>query len=157
MPNVAIVLREEILRLARREIRGHIQSLRKAATQGRRDIAELKRHTSKLRAEMARLERQVRQGAPSQVSNEDGEAVVRFKAQGVRSQRKRLGISAAAYAKLLGVTPHTVYKWEHGTARPRKRLLSKLASLRGVGKREAHSRLEQLVKKSPRKKGKKTR
>jgi len=154
MPNVAIVLRQEISRLARREIRSHTQSLRKAATQGRRDIAELKRHASKLRAEVARLERQVRQGAPSEVSKVNGETVVRFKAQGVRAQRKRLGISAADYAKLLGVTAHTVYKWEHGTARPRKRLLSKLASLRSVGKREALSRLEKLVEKAPKKRKK---
>lgn len=156
MPNVAIVLREEISRLARREIRSHIQGLRKAATQGRRDIAELKRHASKLRSEIARLERQVGQGAPSGISKVDGETVVRFKSQGVRSQRKRLGISAADYAKLIGVTAHTVYKWEHGTARPRKRLLSKLASLRSVGKREALARLEQSVEKSP-KRRKKTR
>lgn len=156
MPNVAIVLREEISRLARREIRSHIQGLRKAATQGRRDIAELKRHASKLRSEIARLERQVGQGAPSGISKVDGETVVRFKSQGVRSQRKRLGISAADYAKLIGVTAHTVYKWEHGTARPRKRLLSKLASLRSVGKREALARLEQAVGNSHKKK-KKTR
>ncbi len=149
MPNVAIVLREEISRLARREIRSHIQSLRKAATQGRRDIAELKRHASKLRSEVAQLERQMRQAGPSEISKVDGETVVRFKAQGVSSQRKRLGISAADYAKLIGVTAHTVYKWEHGTARPRKRLLSKLAALRSVGKREALARLEQLVVKSP--------
>lgn len=149
MPNVAIVLREEISRLARREIRSHIQSLRKAATQGRRDIAELKRHASKLRSEVAQLERQMRQAGPSEISKVDGETVVRFKAQGVSSQRKRLGISAADYAKLIGVTAHTVYKWEHGTARPRKRLLSKLAALRSVGKREALARLEQMVVKSP--------
>ncbi|MBI4290706.1 MAG: helix-turn-helix transcriptional regulator [Betaproteobacteria bacterium] len=154
MPNVAIVLREEISRLARREIRSHIQGLRKAATQGRRDIAELKRHASKLRSEIARLERHVSQGAPSAISKVNGETVVRFKSQGVRAQRKRLGISAADYAKLIGVTAHTVYKWEHGTARPRKRLLSKLASLRSVGKREALARLDQLAEKSPKRKKK---
>lgn len=156
MPNVAIVLREEISRLARREIRSFTQGLRKAATQGRRDIAQLKRYASKLQSDLARLERQLRKEAMPPVAETNGEGVVRFKAQGVRSQRRRLGISAADYAKLIGVTAHTVYKWEHGAARPRKRLLSALASLRSMGKREAVARLQQLDGKSS-KRQKKTR
>ncbi|MBI2318721.1 MAG: helix-turn-helix transcriptional regulator [Betaproteobacteria bacterium] len=142
MPNVAIVLRQEISRLARREIRSHTQGLRKAATQGRKDIAQLKRYASRLQSDVARLERQMSKEVAPPLAETNGEGIIRFKAQGVRSQRRRLGISAADYAKLIGVTAHTVYKWEHGTARPRKRLLSVLASLRSMGKREALARLE---------------
>ncbi len=146
MPNVAVVLKQEIARLARREIRSQTRGLRKAATQGRRDIAELKRQASKLQGVIARLERQLRKGGAPEASETNGETVVRFKAQGVRAQRRRLGVSAAEYAKLLGVTAHTVYKWEHGAARPRKRLLSTLAALRTLGKREAAARLSELGK-----------
>ena len=46
MPNLAAVLREEILRLARREIRRQTNVLRKASVQYRRDIAEMKRRVS---------------------------------------------------------------------------------------------------------------
>ena len=39
MPNIATVLREEILRLARKEARTQIGALKKASAQHRRDIA----------------------------------------------------------------------------------------------------------------------
>lgn len=146
MPNIAVIFRQEISRLARREARGQTRGLRKAAAQYRRDIAELKRRTSKLQTEVARLERQAR--VPPPVTGADAQGV-RFTAKSVRSQRKRLGISAADYAVLIGVTAHTIYKWEHGAARPRKPQLAALASLRRVGKREALARLERLGEKVP--------
>jgi DNA-binding transcriptional regulator YiaG len=147
MPNIAVVFKQEISRLARKEVRSQTQGLHKAAAQYRRDIAELKRHASKLQTVVARLERQVRKGASPLVTETDAQGI-RFAAKGVRSQRKRLGISAADYAKLVGVTAHTIYKWEHGAARPRKRQLTALASLRRVGKKEALDRLQQRARKS---------
>ncbi len=69
---------------------------------------------------------------------------MRFTAKGLRSQRERLGLSAAEYGKLIGVTDQTVYNWEHETARPRKQQVGLIASLRHMGKREARARLEQL-------------
>ena len=143
MPNVAVILRQEIVRLARREARSQTQGLRKAAAQWRRDIAELKRQASKLRADVVRLERQAPKDALPKITEADAEGV-RFKAQGVTAQRMRLGLSAASYGRLAGVTAHTIYKWEHGAARPRKRQLAALASLRSLGKREARARLEKL-------------
>lgn len=147
MPNVAVILRQEILRLARREARSQTRGLRKAAAQWRRDIAELKRQASKLQADFVRLERQAHKDVLPKVTEADAEGV-RFKAQGVTAQRKRLGLSAASYGRLVGVTAHTIYKWEHGAARPRKRQLAALASLRSLGKREARARLDYT---SPRK------
>jgi DNA-binding transcriptional regulator YiaG len=143
MPNIAVILRQEIQRLARRETRIQTQSLRRAAAQWRKDIAELKRQASRLQADVASLERQAPKNVLPKVTEADAEGV-RFKAQGVTAQRRRLGLSAASYAKLVGVTAHTIYKWEHGAARPRKRQLAALASLRSLGKREAYARLEQL-------------
>lgn len=154
MPNIAVIFRQEISRLARREARSQTRGLRKAAAQYRRDIAELKRRTTKLQTEVARLERQARKDGPPPVTEADVQGV-RFTAKSVRSQRKRVGISAADYAKLIGVTAHTIYKWEHGAARPRNQQLAALASLRRVGKREALARLEQMSQKVP--KGRKKR
>lgn len=147
MPNIAVIFKQEISRLARKEIRSQTQGVQKAAAQYRKDIAELKRRTAKLQAEFARLERQVRKEAPSPVAEAED---IRFNTKSVGSQRKRLGISAADYATLIGVTAHTVYKWEHGTARPRKRQLAAIAALRSVGKKEALARLKQIGKKTPR-------
>jgi len=148
MPNIAITFRQEITRLARRETRSQTRGLRKASAQFRRDIAQLKRHVSKLKPEVARLERRVGKDVALQITEADS-ARVRFTAKGVISQRKRLGISAADYGKLIGVTGHTIYKWEHGASRPRRAQLTALGSLRNLGKREALARLEQMRAKAP--------
>ena len=73
---------------------------------------------------------------------------IRFSAKSVAAQRKRLGISAADFGKLIGVSGQTVYAWEQGVSRPRKAQLAAFVAIRGVGKTEAKARLEQLGAKS---------
>lgn len=148
MPNIAVMLRQEIIRLARREIRSQTQGLRKASTQARKDVAELKRKNAKLKSEVARLERRVGKDVVSEIV-EVGSAKVRFAAKSVISHRRSLRISAADYGKLIGVTAHTIYKWEHGTSRPRKAQLATFAAIRRLGKTEAISHLEQMRKNAP--------
>lgn len=147
MPNIAAVFKEEIVRLARKEIRRQTNVLRKASAQYRKDIAEMKRRVSDLQRRVSPLEKQVLKDVPPQVAEVDARRV-RFTAQGLRSQRQRLGLSAGDCGKLIGVTDQTIYNWEHETARPRKEQLARIASLRRVGKREALARLEQMVVRS---------
>jgi hypothetical protein len=52
MPNVASVLKSEIARVARKEVRAEIASLKKAASAYRSDIAELKRRANSLELEV---------------------------------------------------------------------------------------------------------
>ncbi len=144
MANIAGVLREEILRLSRKEIRRQTDALKRASAQYRRDIAEMKRRVSDLQRRLAPLEKQTLRGAPAQVPEADADGL-RFTAKGLRSQRKRLALSAADYGKLVGVTGQSIYSWERETARPRKQQLARIALLRHMGKREARARLEQLA------------
>ncbi|MBM4027956.1 MAG: hypothetical protein FJ280_21540 [Planctomycetes bacterium] len=144
MPNIATVLKEEILRLARKEARNETSALKKASAQYRRDIAALKRQVTDLQRRVAPLERQVLRNAPSQTAEVDAEHV-RFTATGLRSQRQRLGLSAANYGKLVGVTGKTIYSWEQETSRPRKAQVAQIAAVRHLGKREVQARLEQLA------------
>ena len=148
MPNLAITFRQEITRLARREIRSQTQGLRKASARFRREIAELKRQVSELESEIARLERRIGKDVTPRITEADP-AKVRFAAKGIISQRRNLGISAANYGKLIGVTGHTIYKWERGTSRPRRSRLSALASIRHLSKKEALARFEHMRKKAP--------
>lgn len=143
MPNIAAVLKQEISRLARKEVRHAVSGLRKAAAQYRRDIARLKRDASKLGGDVARLQRRANGGAAPAPADADASRL-RFTAKGLQSQRSRLELSAADYGKLIGVTGQTIYKWEHGAAHPRRRQLAALAALRGIGKREAGAQLEKL-------------
>jgi DNA-binding transcriptional regulator YiaG len=143
MPNIAVVLKEEIVRVARKEVRKQTSTLKKMSIQYRKDIAVMKRRVSDLRRKLTPLEKQVLKNAPSQTA-ETYAVHVRFTAKGLRSQRKRLGLSAANYGKLIGVNGQTIYSWEGETSRPRKSQVARIASLRHLGKREAQACLEQL-------------
>jgi len=145
MPNIAAVLKDEISRIARKEIRSETTVVKKASAQYRKDIAELKRQVSNMQGKVSLLEKRVLREVPSQVAEADAKDV-RFTAKGLLSQRKRLGLSAAEYGKLVGVSSLTIYSWEKGLSRPRKTLLPVLASIRKMGKRETKARLEQLSK-----------
>jgi len=145
MPNIATVLKEEIVRLARKEIRRQTSVLRKASAQYRRDIAEMKRRVIDLQRTVVPLEKQVLKSVSPQAPQVDAERV-RFTAKGLRSQRRRLGLSAANYGRLIGVTGQTIYSWEQETSRPRKQQFAPIAALRHIGKREAQARLQQLAK-----------
>lgn len=146
MPNIAAVLRDEITRLARKELRSQTQGLKKASAQHRRDIARLKRQVTTLERQVSQLERQVLKKAPVSTGNKSA-VRVRFTAKGLRSQRKHLDLSAAEYGQLVGVTAQTIYKWERETAYPRKEQIAILAAVRGIGKKEAQARLQQLKSK----------
>jgi len=144
MPNIAAVLKEEIRRLARREIKSQVGKTQKTATQSRRDIATLKRFIGQQEKEIKLLKKQ--HGQP-QVEEEPLDNV-RFSARSVKSQRSRLGLSAADYGKLVGVSGLTIFNWEHQKAKPRKAQLAALVAVRGIGKREA---LKTLVELTPKK------
>lgn len=140
MASLGSVLKSEITRLARKEIRAQIDPLKKANSTYRREIAELKR-------QIALLTRQakVASRASSKRPQADPEPpAARFVAKGLRSLRARLGLSAADFGKLAGASGQSIYNWESGKAVPRKFQLTVLAGLRTLGKRDAQVRLVEL-------------
>ena len=133
MPNIGSVLKQEISRLARREIRKEVQTLRKASASHRRQLAALKRALAELDRRVGSLARTATaQAAPAATSRKP----MRFVAKGLRSLRERLGLSMKDLAKLVGVSEQSVYNWEHKRAVPREPQLARIAALRGKGKRE---------------------
>ena len=143
MPNLAVVLKEEIRRLAKKEAKANTSSTKGAVAQFRRDIARLKREMRNQEKEIAFLKAQERKrlGQP-QVKDEEELEGVRHSARSVQAQRKRLKFSAADFGKLIGVSGLTVYSWEHGKRRPRKERLAALVAVREMGRREALAKLE---------------
>lgn len=143
--NLTNVLNEHVRRLARREINRNTKTTRKLTAQYRRDIAALKRELTRLARQMSFLEKQEkrRTGHAAATSSGPSEAEgMRFRADGMKTHRSKLGLSAADYGKLVGVSGLTIYHWEAKKAKPRRSQLPKLASVRGLGKREAMKRLE---------------
>jgi DNA-binding transcriptional regulator YiaG len=142
--NISSVLNEQIRRVARREIRSQAKIVRRLTAQHRRDIAALKRQVMALRKAVAFLELQEKRRVAKHPDASVAQGI-RFRADGLKSHRAKLGLSAADYGRLVGASGLSVYHWESGKARPRQAQVAKLVSVRGVGKREAQKRLE-LVK-----------
>ena len=141
MPNIGTVLKSEISRVARKEVRGETQALKKSISQYRTQIADLKRRMQAMERQIKRLGR-ASGAAPAPEGEAETGANVRFSAKGLAAHRRRLGLSAAALARLLGVSALSVYKWESGKVRPRAKQIEAIAALRGMGKREAAERLQ---------------
>ncbi len=143
MANIALVLKEEISRLARKEIRSEIDKLKKASTQYRSEIAALKRRNAALEQQMSRLGKTAAKGAQPEAQPE-AKTKVRFTVKGFKTLRQRLGLTAEATGGLLGVTAQTIYNWEAGSSRPRPAQLERIAVLRGMGKREISAIVKQM-------------
>jgi DNA-binding transcriptional regulator YiaG len=126
MPNIASVLKQEIARVARRETRTQIEILRKASAQQRRGIAALKRSIASLERQIGALAGTVRKSAAA--PDEDAsEQRVRFSPKGIRSMRRRLGLSAGDLARLVDVSAQSIYNWERRITRPRASQVKALA------------------------------
>jgi DNA-binding transcriptional regulator YiaG len=147
MPNIGALLKAEISRLSRREIRQEVASLKKASAASRRHIAALKRQVSALEKKASLLAKQSSRGGKAEASSEPGQPI-RFVAKGLRSLRKRLGLSAPQLAKLLSVSEQSVYNWETKKATPRKEQVAAIAGMRSLGKRDVQQQLAELSKKS---------
>src|SRR4051812_27620972 len=115
MPNIATALKQEIGRLARKELRRETESLQKAVTVYRHQIAEMKRRIDALE----RQQKKVVNTIPAKTREEPGSGTnLRFRADGFKAHRERLGLSAREMGLLLDASALSVYKWEQGQARP---------------------------------------
>ncbi len=144
MANIASVLKDEIVRLARKEIRAEITGLKKASAQYRSEIAALKRRVVTLEQQLSRLGKTTTKSDEVKAGS-NAETKVRFVAKGFKTLRQRLGLSAGEMGKLLGVSAQSIYSWEAGNTSPRKQQLAKIAMLRGMGKREVSAILETMA------------
>jgi DNA-binding transcriptional regulator YiaG len=145
MTTLAIALKDEIRRLARKEIRVQTGKTSRAVAQYRREIARLKREQKAQQKKIALLESKSRKAVDAPAVADDPLGDSRFSARSVRAQRRRTGLSAADYAKLVGVSPLTIYNWEHNKSRPRREQFTALLAIRGLGKREAVAKLAETA------------
>jgi DNA-binding transcriptional regulator YiaG len=170
MANLANALKEEIGRIARKEIRQQTAGTAKSVAQGERDIAALKRQIEDLQRKLSSLRTQdapkPTAGKKTATKKQDREPVgaasatgkqssrARFSAKGLRAHRERIGLSADNYGKLIGVSGLSIYNWEQEKARPREGSIAALTTVRGIGKREAVKRLGALAPPKPKAKTK---
>ena len=143
MPNIASILKAEISRVARKEVRTEIETLKKASTLHRSAIAALRRQVDSLEKELRRVSKGTERvrSAPASAPAAEQAPARRFSATRLAAHRSKLGLSAAAYGTLVGVSGQTIYHWEQGKARPRAAQLQTLAGVRAMGKRNVQEHL----------------
>ena len=144
MPNLQSVLRQEIRRFARKEVRSELEATKKAVAQHRREITELRRRNKALEQTVSYLQsRETKRlkAGPSRAEPPEG---TRFSVPSLKAQRRKSGLSQEDYASLVGVSKQTIYNWESGMTKPGGEHVATLVSLRGIGKREAQKHLELL-------------
>jgi len=143
MGKVEGIIKSEIMRLAKREVR-------KTSVPLGRDVRTLKAVVSQLRKTVSGLERfaalqqkEMEKGGVPLKATPDEVKMSRFSPRLIRSLRERLGLTQKEMATLAGVTIGAVYQWESGKFEPRGEKKGVLVALRKLGKREARKLLEQ--------------
>ena len=134
MSNFAAQLKTEISRIAKRESRAETAALKKSVAMSRTDVVALKRRMAELEATLKMLIR-ASSDAPQKPAAIEGQKF-RFRADGFISLRKKLGLSAAEMARLVGVSAQSIYHWETGKSRPRASQVKAIAEIRKLGKKQ---------------------
>ena len=111
MVNIASVLKTEIARVARKEVRTEIESLKKANSQYRSAMAQLRRELADVQKQLKQQGRAVAKQthaartAVAAAGSADGVPqgpARRFSASRLAAHRAKLGLSAATYGALVG-------------------------------------------------------
>lgn len=146
MPNIAKLLKDEIQRLARREIKLSVSGLRKDNVALKRTAADLKKRMAKLESVNKRMVKAqaISSDAPAQASNG---SKARISGKAIRSIRTRLGLSQGDFARLVGVSSQSVFHYEHAIGRLKFRgdTKERIVAIRDMGKRKVKEALERLA------------
>jgi DNA-binding transcriptional regulator YiaG len=160
MPNVMKVLRDEITRLARKEVKASVTKVHKPTVQLKHDVAALKRIVAGLEKQNRLLQgvvERIAQEQPAPAPETDAKA--RLTGKGIRSLRRKLKVSQADFGRLIGVTAQAVVNMEKksGPLAVRKGTRLAILAVRGMGAREAKAKLAEIkvAKKVAKRRGKK--
>ena len=136
-------LKSEIARVSRKELKDELQSLRKATTAHRSEIAGLKRQIKALASEIKSSRRATGRPAVNLPAENSKPATLKpLNAERFAALRARLGITQVQMSVLLQASPLSVHKWESGVVQPRAAQAAKIAEIMKLGKREALGRLQ---------------
>ena len=149
MPNVGLVLKEEIARLARKEAKAFFGPSANHFSELKRTVSELKRKISTLEAKIEKLEKKTG-STPKGIKLPPPEKLdkSRLGASNVQKLRSKLGLSRGEMASLIDVSQNSIFLWEKGEAKPREAAKAKIIALRGLGRRKVKKLLEEIAKKS---------
>ena len=147
MTTFAESLKKEIARIARKELKSELDSLRKSNSSYRSDIAALKREVKVLQGRLFRAERVTHKTAAvvlppapppkAPAARSPVGTLGSFNSEAFAEFRKGLGITQSEMARLVDSSSLSVWKWETGKAQPRAAALIKIQAAMKLGKRAA--------------------
>ena len=153
MSTVIQALKNEIQRLAKKQIKAFAAPIKKDVARLKRIAAALKRNLAQLQKQSAvLLDAEARRSRMGPAMSEDELAKLQLRGAAVRKMRKKMKLTQQEFAKLAGTSPVSVGKWEKaGRKQIQLRGESKksLAKLIGVGAQEAKLLLERLAEQKP--------
>jgi DNA-binding transcriptional regulator YiaG len=136
-PSFATALKNEVRRHSVREIAKTKLRLRKL----QKEITLLRREARKDRTVVGRLKQKL-----GRVGARAASAGMKRKGDGpgrrtsphtIKALRERLGMSRLAFAKVLGVSPGSIFGWESGRTTPRRESLAQFRALKKGGLKAA--------------------
>ncbi len=149
MGKVEGVIKAEIVRLARREMRQNfvplnrdVRAMKSTLSQLRRAVTGLQRFVAQQEKAM-KTQKTVLEAPPEEVKK------ARFSPRLMKTLRKRLGVTQREMAALAGVTVGAIYQWEKGIFEPRGETKRVLVALRKLRRREARRLLEEKKAETP--------
>src|SRR5437870_7193527 len=117
---------QKIMRRVRR-LQRQVKALRQEGRAQRRIVAGVERRFSRLKSRVLRTGVSAGPGRP-------------LTPQSIRSLRERLGMPRIEFAKLVGVSPGSIFGWETGRTLPRGRSVARLRDVRKMGVRAARGK-----------------
>ncbi len=138
MSNIMMVLKSEIIRLARKEAKREMAPVRKIIASQRGLIADLRRQVNAMQKELIALKKTA--GAPKKnvLAKTEPEGRFWITGKGVKALRRKLGLTQAGLAHLAGVSLATIVNWEAADGKipiRRKATAARLQEIRGMNKR----------------------
>ncbi|MCC6145378.1 MAG: helix-turn-helix domain-containing protein [Candidatus Hydrogenedentes bacterium] len=145
MANLELILKEEIRRLARKEVKAAVGEIQKENRDLKKAVRGLKQQVDALERKSRKVIRHVdaQREVEMKATPEQAERA-RISADSVRKLRQKLGLTQADFALLLGVSGQSVYQWERKDGKLQLRNATKKAIIeaRKMGVREARRAIE---------------
>jgi DNA-binding transcriptional regulator YiaG len=135
MATLASALKSEVRRVAASEVKKvlrpvrrllkQVKTLKQVARDQRRNLASVEARMDRLKARLA-LRRSRGKGP-------------RVSADSIRSFRSRVAMTREQFARLLGVSPGSIFGWETGRTTPRGRSAARFLEVRKLGVRKVRT------------------
>jgi DNA-binding transcriptional regulator YiaG len=145
MPNIAKVLKDEIARISKHEAKIAVSKPLKTGIANKKAMVDIKRRLIQIEKSLNGIQKAM-QSCSSQAPAIESEGKKEWlSGRGIKALRRKMRVSQAQFAKLIGMNPIAVVRWEKQRGKlvfKKSDTLGKILALRGVGVREAQDRLK---------------